>query len=450
MGISNSYSNSAASNSLISAIGEAVARYTSRTPKSRILFEKAQSAMPGGNTRSALFFPPYPVYVNTSHAQYITDVDGHEYLDVLGEYSAGLFGHSHPVLQRTILGTALGGFSNGAPSQREAMLADLLSSRFPGIASIRFCNSGTEANLYAMTLAKVATARSKILCFSGAYHGGVFIFAGGGHEMNIPFQWVVGRYNDHLQAAELIKIHSEDLAAVIVEPMLSNGGCIPAEHQFILALRQGCNDTGAVLIFDEIVTSRMGPKGMQAILGITPDLTTLGKYLGGGFSFGAFGGSNRLMDLFSPLRSNSLPHAGTFNNNAFSMAVGYAALSEVFTPDEASRLFSAGNRLRDRLNEYCKLRLPYVQFTGLGSILNIHFHEGPIARPEDLRNEPPELIRLFHFDLMERGIYAARRGQINLSLPMTDADLNQIFDAVVAILQQRAELISALARTADA
>lgn len=425
-------------------IDTAVQRYAGRNPLSRALHDQACAHMPGGNTRSALYWAPFPLYVTHSEACRVQDADGHEYLDVLGEFTAGLYGHSDPVIAEAVTRTVAGGYANGAPGTSEIQLAQLISQRFQSAASVRFCNSGTEANLYALTLARIFTGRSKLMGFSGAYHGGVFSFSGGGSPMNAPYDWSLARYNDSAGAAELIERLGAELAAVIVEPMMSNGGCIAADASFLRVLREKCSQIGAVLIFDEIVTSRMGPGGLQQRLGITPDMTTFGKYLGAGFSSGAFGGRADIMNLLNPTVPGALLHSGTFNNNVYSMTVGYAALNNVFTPARAEALYADGEALRARLNDIARSVAPSVQFTGCGSIMNIHFHRGPIRCPEDVATQSKELLRLFHLDMLEEGIYAAARGQINLSLPMQAKDFDKIASAVKKSLNRRADLIEAI------
>jgi glutamate-1-semialdehyde 2,1-aminomutase len=426
----------------LSAAAEmAAGEFRRRNPQSGALFQRAQACMPGGNTRTALHFNPYPLYVEKSAGAYIEDVDGHRYLDALGEFTAGIYGHSEPLIVKTVAEVAASGTANGAPSIHEIKLADLLCARFPSIEKVRFCNSGTEANLYALSLARIVTGRRKFICFSGAYHGGVFAFSGDAAAINAPYEWTICRYNDTQQVTSMMD-HAGDIAAVIVEPMLSNGGCIPATRDFLAALRMLCDAAGAILIFDEVVTSRHGPHGAQGLHGIRSDLTTLGKYIGAGFSFGAFGGRSDIMERMSPLKPHALPHAGTFNNNVYSMRVGAAALSQIFTTTRALELFETGESLRKRLNALCREFVPAAQFTGLGSTMNVHFHGGPITCPDDLSEEPKDLFRLFHFDLLEAGIYVARRGQINLSLPMTAADIEKIMAATRGFLQRRSGLIS--------
>jgi glutamate-1-semialdehyde 2,1-aminomutase len=424
------------------ALQLASASYAGRNLRSQALFGEAARYMPGGNTRSALHWSPFPLYMERSAGCRLHDVDGHEYVDALGEFTAGLYGHSDPVIADSVRTTLARGYSNGAPGESEIRLAQLVCERFPSVERVRFCNSGTEANLYALTLARCATRRSKFLCFSGAYHGGVFVFSGGGSPMNVPFDWTVGTFNDCDGARALIESIGSDLAAVIVEPVMSSGGCIPGDRAFLKVLRESCTAVGAILIFDEIVTSRLSVGGMQEIANVSPDMTTFGKFRGAGFSSGAFGGRADIMDLMNPGRPDALPHAGTFNNNVYTMSVGYSALSQVFTPERARRLHADGEALRERLNSVAQVISPAAQFTGCGSIMNVHFVRGPIQCPQDLAREPRELISLFHLDLLERGVYAAARGQINLSLPMAQAEFDLIAAAVESSLASRARLIN--------
>lgn len=434
----------AALNDLSDATAAAAHEYSARNPRSRALYERAKHVMPGGNTRSALHFEPFPLYMVKSSEARVEDADGHQYLDVLGEFTAGLYGHTNQRILQSALAAASSGIGNGAPGIQEIELAEVLCKRFPSMERVRFCNSGTEANLYALSLVRAATGRSKFLCFLGAYHGGVFVFGEGGNPINAPYDWTVCAYNDSEGAATAIDRLGEQLAAVIVEPMMTNAGCIPATAHFLQTLRASCDRTGAALIFDEVVTSRHGAAGLQGHYSIVPDLTTLGKYIGGGFSFGAFGGRAEIMERMNPGQPDALPHAGTFNNNVFSMTAGATALREVYTTERATQLFQVGQALMERLNELCRANAPGAQFTGLGSTMNIHFHRGTVNTPEDLKHQPKGLLTLLHFDLMARGIYAARRGQINLSLPMTQNDLESLLEAIQAFLVRRASLIDAL------
>ncbi|MFI5015075.1 MAG: aspartate aminotransferase family protein, partial [Hyphomicrobiales bacterium] len=332
------------------ALAEARERFVERNPKSKAAYAEACSAMPGGNTRTVLFYAPFPLAIAGGAGCFLRDADGHEYLDLLGEYTAGLYGHSHPIIRAAIDRALDGGINLSGHNLLEAKLARVVCDRFPSLDLIRFTNSGTEANLMALATATVATGRRKILVFDGGYHGGVLYFGGGGAPVNAPHQFVVGRYNDAASSRELIEQHGSELAAILVEPMLGSGGCIPGDRDFLQTLREGATRCGAVLIFDEVMTSRLSPGGLQEALGIIPDMTTLGKYIGGGMSFGAFGGRADLMGRYDPRRPDALPHAGTFNNNILTMSAGLAGMTEIFTPEAARRLTALGEDLRRRLN----------------------------------------------------------------------------------------------------
>ncbi|MCW2596438.1 MAG: aminotransferase class III-fold pyridoxal phosphate-dependent enzyme, partial [Jatrophihabitans sp.] len=415
-------------------LAQAQARFTANNPASQAAHERAVAVMPGGNTRTTLHYSPFPLTMAGGVGSRLTDLDGHTYVDLLGEYTAGLYGHNNPVIRRAIDAALDGGWNLGAHGVTEAKLAGLLCERFPSVELVRFTNSGTEANLLALATACATTGRRKVLVFDGAYHGSILSFGGGGIPINAPHDWVVGTYNDTTGSRELIRHHGADLAAILAEPMLGSGGCVPADPQFLTALRDGADATGAVLIFDEVMTSRMSDGGLQKRLGITPDLTTLGKYIGGGMTFGAFGGRRRIMSMYDPRRADAVPHAGTFNNNVLSMAAGYAGLSELFTADISQELFDRGERLRTALNAACAQRAARMQWTGLGSLLTVHFQTEPIRAAQDIRPES-DRRELFHLAMLEHGFYLARRGMIALSLEVSDEDCADFCAAVEKFLE---------------
>ena len=261
------------------------------------------------------------------------DADGHEYVDFLSEFTAGLFGHSHPAIRRALDAALDGGWNMGAHGPAEARFAQAICDRFPSIDLVRFTNSGTEANLMAVAAACAITGRGKVMVFKGGYHGGLFYFRGKGSAVNAPYDFLVAPYNDISGTRALVAPHAEDLAAILIEPMLGGSGCIPATSEFLADLRRLATDAGAILIFDEVMTSRLAPGGLQQTHGILPDMTTLGKYVGGGMSFGAFGGKAELMQWFDPRRKDGFQHAGTFNNNVLTMNAGYVGLTEIYTPE---------------------------------------------------------------------------------------------------------------------
>jgi glutamate-1-semialdehyde 2,1-aminomutase len=424
------------------AVAEARARYTQRRPRTRALHERAAGFLPGGNTRSVLYHHPFPLRIDRAWDAILEDADGHQYVDLLGEYSAGLYGHSHPVIVKAMTAALGEGISRGAHTRYEIDLAEAVCARFASVERVRFTNSGTEANLMAITAARAFTGRDAIVAFRGGYHGGLLTFKGGPSRVNAPYEVLLADYNDTQAARQLITASDPPAspACVLVEPMLGSGGCIPADPSFLAALREAATQAGALLIFDEVMTSRTGAGGLQGRLGVTPDLTTLGKYIGGGSSFGAFGGRADVMELFDPAVPGSLPHAGTFNNNVLSMAAGYAGLTEIYTPEVAEEHTARGEKLHaDVLAAIERAGAPFT-VTGVGTLLNLHPVPGPVRSPADLAAAEPRLLELLFLDLLERGYYLAPRGYLALSLALSQAQLDGFVAAVAESLTARQSL----------
>lgn len=424
---------------LIDAVQEAEARYVAANPKSEAHFQKAQQVMPGGNTRSVLFYTPFPVVIDHGTGPTLVDLDGHVYCDFLGEYTAGIYGHSHPVIQAAISEALAKGIALGGPNQYEVQLADLMCQRFPSVELVRFCNSGTESNLMAISAARATTGRDEVLAFHGGYHGGVLSYRDKTVPTNVPYPITLADYNDLEGTLDLIEQKADSLAAIILEPMMGSGGGIPARPDFLEALRKAATKHGIILIFDEVMTSRLSTGGLQHRLGITPDLTTFGKYLGGGLSFGAFGGRKDIMARFDPTNAAAYGHSGTFNNNALTMAAGLAGLSQLLTPDEVARLNQEADQFRDRLHAVAQQHQVPFQATGLGSIICLHFQNSLLERPADAVT-PDALRTLFHFDMLDQGIYFGRRGFISLSLVLTATDYDQFVNAFDAFLARYGHL----------
>ena len=412
------------------AVAEARARYAEARPISAGWSDRAAKVMPGGNTRSILQFEPFPFRVERAAGKHLWDVDGHRYVDLLGNYTAGLHGHSPaPVLAaaKEALST---GWSLGAVHEDEVRLAELLVERFPSLEQVRFTNSGTEANLMALAAATHHTGRRRILVFRNGYHGGVLTFGRDDDPVNVPHEWLLCDYNDVGGAEAAFAEHGSEIACVLVEPMQGSGGCIPADAEFLHTLHRLCRDAGALLIFDEVMTSRFSAGGAQQLLGITPDLTTLGKYLAGGLTFGAFGGRADVMAHFDAGQGGRLGHAGTFNNNVASMAGGVAALGDLLTGSVLDDLHARGEEMRAALNEVLTSAGLPMCATGAGSLMNVHGTPGPVSSAHDLRGADDRLKELFFFHCLAAGFYVARRGFIALSIEITGADLEAFLDVV--------------------
>jgi glutamate-1-semialdehyde 2,1-aminomutase len=260
--------------------------------------------------------------------------------------------------------------------------------------------------------------------------------------MNASEEVVLGDFNDPEGARRLIARYAGDLAAVILEPLMGGGGCIPAEPEFLSVLREETRKHDAFLIFDEVMTSRLAPGGMQERTGVIPDLAAFGKYLGGGVSFGAFGGRRDLMGRLDPRDPEALTHSGTFNNNVLTMAAGLAGLEKVLTPEASKRLNTAGDRLRERLQSTADARGVPVRVMGVGSMICIHFQKAPIRRPADTEATKPGARKLLHLEMNLKGFYMSRRGFMSLSLPLTATDYDDFVAAFDAFLDENAVVLA--------
>jgi glutamate-1-semialdehyde 2,1-aminomutase len=431
-----------ADTALTDAVRDARVAYVARNPNSAKQYASASEVMPGGNTRTVLFYEPFPLTILRGQGCEVFDADGHRYFDFMGEYTAGLAGHSNPIIAEAIKGAVDNGLSLSGHTRVESEFAEIVARRFPAMELLRFTNSGTEATLLALTLARITTGRKKVMAFDGGYHGSVFVFKDAVNQVNVPFDWLFAPYNDAAAAAKLIAQHKDDLAAVIVEPMQGSGGCIPAEPDFLSTLRKETEKIGALLVFDEVMTSRLAPGGLQTRYGIRPDLMTLGKYVAGGMSFGAFGGRADLMQRFDPRQAGALGHAGTFNNNVLTMSAGIAAMTKVVTQEALDAVNARGDALRTRLQDLCREHRAPLSVTGIGSLFTVHGVEGPVRSNADITAQDQRIKELMFFDLLEQGIYLARRGMAALSFEINDAACDAFAGAIDQILKRRAALFA--------
>ena len=422
------------------ALAAAHGRFTESNPASLRQFEEQARYMPGANSRSVLFYAPFPLTIARGEGATLWDADGHRYADFIAEYTAGVYGHSAPEIREAVVGAMQGGINLTGHNLLEGRLARLICERFPQIEQLRFTNSGTEANLMALTAALHFTGRRKIVVFSGGYHGGVLGFGAKPSPTTVPFDFLVLPYNDTQAAREQIERHGPEIAAVLLEPMQGASGCIPGRLEFLQALRESATRVGALLIFDEVMTSRLAPHGLANKLGIRSDLTTLGKYIGGGMSFGAFGGRADVMALFDP-RTGPLAHSGTFNNNVLTMAAGHAGLTKLFTPEAAGELADRGDAMRTRLDALCAGEGVAMQFTGVGSLMNAHFVAGEVRSTDDLAPVDARLRQLLFFHLLSESIYTSPRGFVVLSLPLTDADIDRYVAAIGSFIGEYRALL---------
>ena len=409
-------------NQLDQAVARAHEDYVHRHPRSAALHVRASEVMPGGNTRSVLHFDPFPFRVSAAEGAEITDVDGHTYVDFLGNYTAGLFGHSPALIADAVQEALRSGFALGATHTTEIELAELLCDRFDSLERVRFTNSGTEANLMAIGTALHHTGRTGVGVFGGAYHGGVLSFGHEGtHPLNVPHRFVVGRFDDVEGLDELFS--DTDLGCVIVEAVQGAGGCIPSSPEFLIELSNRCVEHGVVLILDEVMTSRLDPGGAQRLYGVQPDLMTLGKYIGGGMTFGAFGGRADIMAHFEPAAGGVLTQAGTFNNNIVTMTAATAAVSQLLDDDRLEDVNRRGDELRQSLDRVLRASDVPMWVTGRGSMLTVHA-------------EDDRLLDIYFHAMLDAGNYFARRGFVALSFEITDAHCKRLIGETASWIER--------------
>jgi glutamate-1-semialdehyde 2,1-aminomutase len=330
------------------------------------------------------------------------------------------------------------GLNLGATNVYEQRYASLLCERF-GLERVRFTNSGTEANLHCLAAARKFTGRRKVIVFRGAYHGSVLSFGDGISENNVDKgDWVLVQFNDSNGVQEAFAQH-EDIAAVILEGVQGAGGFIPGSKDFLRTIREQSEKAGALMILDEVMTSRLAPGGLKETLEVKPDLITLGKYLGGGLPFGAFGGRQDIMDVFNPLTPGALAHSGTFQNNTLMLHAGYAGLSGVYTPEVVRSLNAQGDDLRRRLQQIFAGTKFCV--TGQGSLICLHATKTKLSpeqitcRDDVAAVEETDLKELFWLELVNAGFWMQNRGSITLNI-VTPAS---VIDAFVAAVERFCE-----------
>ncbi len=419
----------ATTSDLDTAVAAAHDLYRSRRPVSAAADERARRVLPGGNTRSVLDFEPFAFRVASAAGAELVDVDGHRYVDFCGNYTAGLLGHSPAPVRAAVTEALDRGWTLGAMHEAEIELAELVCARFPSIEQVRFTNSGTEANLMAIGTALHHTGRRGVGVFDHAYHGGVLGFGdvdGPHHPLNVPHRFRVAPFDDVDALDALFARRGDDeVGCVLVEPVQGSGGCRPASLDFLRALRRRCDEAGALLIFDEVMTSRLAPGGAQERFDIAPDLTTLGKYLGGGLSFGAFGGRRDVLAAFDGRAGGTLTQAGTFNNNIASMSAAVATLRHELPPERIRKVNERGDRLRDDLGIVFDRADAGMWVTGMGSMMSIHTSDDRL------------LDLLFHH-LLDDGIYVARRGFIALSIEIGDDECERLVASTRRWVERRA------------
>lgn len=391
--------------------------------RSETLFQAAQQVMPGGvnsPVRACRAVGTYPRFLSEGNGSHVIDVDGNEYIDLICSWGPLILGHCHQAVEEAVLEAVRHGLSFGAPTEIEVKMAELVT-KMTGTEMVRMVNSGTEAVMSALRLARGATGRSKIIKFAGCYHGhsdSMLVKAGSGaltggapDSAGVPAEMaadtLTAKYNDAASVRSLLEANPGQVAAVIVEPVAANMGVVPPQPGFLEALRGLCDAYGALLIFDEVITGfRLSAGGAQRHYGVHADLVTYGKIIGGGMPVGAYAGSRKLMEQVSPL--GAVYQAGTLSGNPVAMAAGLAQLEILENnPDIYTALERKGKRLQEGLQEiFRKAKVP-AQVNRAGSILTVFFSKTPVTGYDQARACDLERFAKWYRGLLEHGIYAA-------------------------------------------
>ncbi len=416
--------------------------------RSQQLFEQAQRVIPGGvnsPVRSFRSVEGTPPFIARGQGACVWDVDGNEYIDFLGSWGPLALGHAHPAVVGAVQRAAADGTSFGAPVAQEVELAELICQALPSVDMVRLVNSGTEACMTALRLARAFTGRSKIVKFAGNYHGhadGLLVQAGSGAlthgvptSAGVPEAYaaetLIATYNETASVESLFDVWPDDIACVIVEPVAGNMGVVPPAEGFLADLRRITEANGALLIFDEVITGfRLGYGGAQTLFGITPDITTMGKIIGGGLPVGAYGGRSDVMQMVAPL--GPMYQAGTLSGNPLAVAAGVATLTELQRPGVYEQLEATAARLTEGVaTAFARAEVPST-INRVASMFTGFFNGGPVAALAQVEQSDTAAYGRYFHALLERGVYIAP-SQFEagfVSIAHTDADIDAAIAAV--------------------
>ena len=420
--------------------------YGIRTERSREIVERLERSIPGGNTRSLAYFPPYPLVISSGLGCRIWDADGNEFVDLLNNYTASVHGHAVPTVNEAMRDQATLGTAFPAPGELQAELAERIVGRVASVEKLRFANSGTEAVMMAVRAARAFTGREKLIKAEGGYDG---------MWEQVPVSWDqdpyraampegvrellrLVDYNDVGQLEAVMETEGEEVAAILLEPVTGTG-VFTGTPEYFAAARRLADEHGTLLICDEVITLRLAAGGRQEVLGVRPDLTTLGKIIGGGLPVGAFGGRADVMEVFDPRSPRHLHHSGTFNGNLMTMAAGCVML-DLLTQREIERINALGERLAEGLRHSLS-ETPDLHgvVNNCGSLLHVNFGtQGEVRKFSDLNADSPVAAR-FHLAALDEGVYFAPRGFINTSTAMDEQAIDDALEACSRAIERVAD-----------
>ncbi|THB75885.1 MAG: aspartate aminotransferase family protein [Desulfobacteraceae bacterium] len=423
--------------------------YTDKFPECKKRHDDLINYIPGGATRSLSYFRPHPLHIEYGEGAYVYTPEGHKLLDVTNAYGALIHGHGDPDITNAVTEGIKKGSQFSTPSQSQAKLAKLLCERVPGFDKVRFVNSGTEATLFALRTARTYTGKDKILKMSGGFHGTHDCVAASTKKNVITAGIPKGMTEDMLEVPfndadaleKAVVEHKDVLAAVIMEPFLGAGGVVLPVDGYLERARKVTQENGVLLIFDEIFSFRVHPGGCQALYGVTPDLTTVGKVVGGGLPIGVFGGKAEVMNIFCHENTDRpLYHSGTFNGYETVMQAGYAAMSK-YDGAAIARANALGDRFQAGLKRVIDQNGLNIQSNQIGSLLNIHFVNEPATTPEVVLKSEEKLHALMHLSLLNKGVFNIPRGLFILSCVLTDQEIDFLVDKIDETLKELLPLI---------
>jgi glutamate-1-semialdehyde 2,1-aminomutase len=401
-------------------------RYVEHTPRSAALGKRAEASMPGGDTRTSAFHGPYPLAIARGEGPFLFDLDGNRYIDLIGNYTSLVHGHAYPPIVEAITNAARNGTAWPARNVPQVELGELICERVASIELVRFCNSGTEAGMLAAQLARRVTGRELLVMARYGYHGSHEDFEVGlaGHDgpRTLLADHGVLRTFEGILARNPGKI-----AAIFLEPVLGSAGLVPPPAGFLNQVKDLAHRSGALFVADEVITLRLAVGGAQQMFEVEPDLTMMGKIIGGGTPVGALGGKADLMKLFDPHGEKPMWHSGTFNGNPLTCAAGVASLGEL-TEERIARMEQQAGRVRAAFERTGKDAGVPFSIRHVGSLLNIFFIEQappPTIAPRNMR-----LMRSFHLAALNHGLFIAPRGLIALSTVLTDALVDDVCQRV--------------------
>jgi glutamate-1-semialdehyde 2,1-aminomutase len=418
-------------------------------------FEKAKTLIPGGVNSPVRAFKSVggtPIFMQSAKGAYLHDVDGNSYIDLIGSWGPMLFGQAHPVIENAVREALADGFSFGAPTYKEILIAEKICSMVPSIEKVRLVSSGTEATMAAIRLARAYTKRDKIIKFEGCYHGhgDSFLIAAGsgvatlgtpdspGVTASTAKDTLTAVYNDVDSLHTLFKANINHIAAVIIEPVVGNMGLVIPQDGYLQEVKKLCNQYGALLIFDEVMTGfRLSSSGYQGICNVSPDLTTFGKIIGGGLPVGAYGGRSEIMDMIAP--SGPVYQAGTLSGNPLATTAGLAMLNHITDNlDVYNRLATKGNKLKLGIRSQLDLLGLSYTINQIGSMFTLFFTDQKVHNFSDAKTSDTTLYGKYFHGMLERGIYLppSQYESWFISDAIGDEEISLILQASEETLQQ--------------